>query len=79
MTEAAEKLLAFGFDTLNLDEIVSFAVHNNTRSFAVMERIGLKRDATRDFSHPRVPETHPHLKLHLFYALSRQDYLERSQ
>lgn len=75
VTEAARAWLDFGFETLGLDEIVSFAVHDNTRSSAVMERIGMRRDPARDFDHPHVPESHPHLKPHVFYSVARRDWL----
>lgn len=74
VSEAARAWLAFGFETLDLAEIVSFAVWNNDRSTAVMERIGMHRDPSRDFDHPAVPDTHPQLKRHVFYALSRTDW-----
>lgn len=74
ITEAAVKLLEYGFEELKLDEIVSFAVHNNHRSFAVMERIGMTRRPELDFDHIRVPDTHPHLKRHLVYSISKQDF-----
>ena len=70
ITEAALSLLRFGFEHLNLKEIVSFAVQDNHRSIAVMERIGMTPDPGRDFDHPRVPETHPHLKRHLVYSIN---------
>ncbi len=69
VTEASLKLLDFGFTALGLEEIVSFAVKDNKNSFAVMERIGMERIPTKDFDHPLVPNTHPHLKPHLFYAI----------
>ncbi|MDJ0612229.1 MAG: GNAT family N-acetyltransferase [Rhizobiaceae bacterium] len=69
VTEAAKRLLQFGFDDMALNEIVSFAVHTNHRSTAVMERIGMKHDPARDFDHPGVPDTHPHLKRHVVYAV----------
>ena len=68
-SEAARAALAFGFDTLGLDEIVSFTAVDNRRSRAVMERIGL-RDAHQDFEHPGVPEGH-RLRLHCLYRLAR--------
>ncbi|MHA6684524.1 GNAT family N-acetyltransferase [Mesorhizobium sp. A556] len=74
VTEAAQAWLAFGFDTLGLDEIVSFAVAANRRSTAVMERIGMKADPSSDFDHPGVSDSHPHLKHHLFYRLKRADW-----
>ena len=73
VTEAAEALLAFGFDTLDHEEIVSFVVWNNVRSTAVMERLGMRRDPS-DFDHPDVPDTHPELQRHVLYRLSREDW-----
>lgn len=79
VTEAAEALLEFGFGVMGLDEIVSFAVWNNRRSTAVMERLGMRRDASGDFDHPRVPDTHPHLKKHVLYRLARSDWQARER
>lgn len=73
-TEAARAWLAKGFGELGLQEIVSFAVHDNVRSTSVMERIGMRRDASRDFDHPGIPDTHPHLKRHVFYSLTRDEW-----
>jgi len=70
VTEAAIAWLDWGFANLEAEEIVSFAVDGNHRSTAVMQRIGMKRDISRDFDHPKVPDTHPQLKRHVFYALS---------
>jgi RimJ/RimL family protein N-acetyltransferase len=69
ITEAAFCLLQFGFEALQLDEIISFAVYTNEKSLAVMERIGMTRDASKNFDHPRVPDTHPELKRHSYYAI----------
>ena len=73
-TEAAREALRFGFDTLGLAEIVSFTSVMNTRSRAVMERIGMG-NAHEDFEHPAVPEGSP-LRLHCLYRLSRQRWSE---
>lgn len=78
VTEAARSLLAMAFDDKQTPEIVSFAVADNKRSTAVMERIGLKRDQSRDFKHPKVPNSHPHLQQHVTYALSLKDWKDRS-
>jgi len=51
-TEGARAVLAFGFETLMLPEIVSFTVPGNLRSRRVMERIGMTYDAADDFDHP---------------------------
>lgn len=74
-TEAAGAVLNWGFRERHLEEIVSFAVADNLRSRAVMERIGLRRDITGDFEHPRVPDTHPHLKRHVLYRLTCAEYM----
>ncbi|CZT35577.1 GNAT family N-acetyltransferase [Rhizobium sp. 9140] len=73
VTEAASALLAFGFEMRGVDEIVSFAVTDNHRSIAVMRRIGLIRAIDGDFDHPRVPDTHPHLKRHVLYRMKRPE------
>lgn len=77
VTEAAAALLAHAFGPLAMDEIISFAVTTNTRSRAVMQRLGMTHDPSADFDHPRVPDTHPHLKRHAFYRLSRENWLKR--
>lgn len=69
-TEAARAALEFGFETLGLEEIVSFTVPANERSWRVMERIGMTRDPADDFDHPRLPEGHP-LRRHVLYRLRR--------
>jgi RimJ/RimL family protein N-acetyltransferase len=73
-TEAAKAWLAFGFQTLALGEIVSFAVADNRRSTAVMERIGMARDASADFDHPAIGEDYAHLRRHVVYRLARTDW-----
>ena len=73
-SESALAWLAHGFETLGLSEIVSYAVHNNRRSTAVMARIGMRAEPKRDFGHPTVPDTHPHLKRHVVYRMSADDW-----
>ncbi|EIM76217.1 N-acetyltransferase GCN5 [Nitratireductor aquibiodomus RA22] len=77
VTEAARAWLAYGFETLDLEEIVSFAVVDNERSIAVMRRIGMRHDPASDFDHPGVPDNHPHLKPHALYRLSQADWRAR--
>ncbi|MDI7863684.1 GNAT family N-acetyltransferase [Rhizobiaceae bacterium n13] len=77
VTEAATALLGHGFERHGLPEIVSFAVASNRRSIAVMKRIGMQADPSRDFKHPRVPDNYPHLKHHVFYRMTREEWRER--
>jgi ribosomal-protein-alanine N-acetyltransferase len=67
-TEAARAALAFGFGELGLAEIVSFTTAANTRSAAVMERLGMERDG--EFDHPRLPEGSP-VRRHVLYRIAR--------
>jgi RimJ/RimL family protein N-acetyltransferase len=55
-TEAALRVLAYGFDALGLSEILAVTTAGNLRSRAVMRRIGMTRDPADDFDHPTVPE-----------------------
>jgi RimJ/RimL family protein N-acetyltransferase len=69
-TEAGRECVRFAFETLALGELVSFTVPSNHRSRAVMERLGMRRDANGDFDHPRLPAGHP-LQRHVLYRLTR--------
>jgi RimJ/RimL family protein N-acetyltransferase len=69
-TEAATAAIEFGFETLKLDEIVSFTVPENLRSRRVMERLGMTCSEADDFEHPLLAEGH-RLRRHVLYRLSR--------
>ncbi len=58
-SEAAQAVLEHGLKTLKLKEIVSFTVHDNTRSIHLMEKIGLERDEAADFDFPALRKGHP--------------------
>jgi RimJ/RimL family protein N-acetyltransferase len=49
-TEAARAALDDAFARLPLPEIVSYTAPDNLRSQAVMDRLGLRRDLSRDFT-----------------------------
>ncbi len=72
-TEGARASLDYGFGARGLDEIVSFSVPANTRSCAVMERLGMTRDPAGDFDHPDMPVGSP-LGRHVLYRLRREDW-----
>jgi RimJ/RimL family protein N-acetyltransferase len=69
-TEGARAVLAFGFETLGLAEIVSFTVPDNRRSRRVMEKLGMTHDPNDDFDHPLLPEGH-RLRRHVLYRMTR--------
>ena len=49
-SEAARAALDDAFDRVGLDEVLAYTAGDNVRSQAVMERLGLQRNAIRDFT-----------------------------
>lgn len=72
-SEGASAVLKYGFNYLNLNEIVAFTPVQNLRSQLVMERIGMHHDPRDDFDHPKLPKNH-HLQRHVLYRISHQDW-----
>jgi RimJ/RimL family protein N-acetyltransferase len=73
-TEAGRASLAHGFETIGVDEIVSFTARGNTRSRRVMERLAMHHDPGDDFEHPRV-DRGSDLRHHVLYRLGRDDWM----
>lgn len=69
-SEGAAAALRFGFEKLELDEIVSMTVPANVRSRRVMEKLGMTHDPGDDFDHPRLPEGSP-LRRHVLYRIRK--------
>lgn len=67
-TEGAKATLEYAFQDLHIPEIVSFTVPDNFRSRRVMERIGMTRDFTGDFLHPKLAPDHK-LAKHVLYRI----------
>jgi RimJ/RimL family protein N-acetyltransferase len=67
-TEGARAALQFGFESLQLKEIVSFTAEANVRSRRVTEKLGMTRAPGDDFDHPGLPREHP-LRRHVLYRL----------
>jgi RimJ/RimL family protein N-acetyltransferase len=65
-TEAARAVLAYGFETLGLLEILAIAAAGNVRSHAVMTRLGMTHDPADDFDDPTEP---PPLRRSVLYRL----------
>jgi RimJ/RimL family protein N-acetyltransferase len=68
-TEAALAALGYGFDVMDLPEIVAVTMARNLRSQAVMQRIGMTTDPADDFDDPDVDEAS--LRRHLVYRKLR--------
>jgi len=71
--EAARAALAIGFDQLQLDQIYSFTVPANVRSWRLMERMGMTRSPADDFDHPLLPPDSP-LRRHVTYVMRKDDW-----
>ncbi len=69
-TEAAQAALDFGFARLGLDEVVAITIAANAPSRRVMERLGMQRDESGDFDHPRIEAGHP-MRRHVLYRKAR--------
>lgn len=68
--EAARACLGFGFETLGLEEIVSFTARINLRSVRVMQKIGMQNDPADDFDHPNLAAG-DRLRRHVLYRVRR--------
>ncbi|MFJ6071201.1 GNAT family N-acetyltransferase [Streptomyces sp. NPDC093065] len=55
-TEAARAVVAYGFESLGLAEVLAVTAAGNLRSRAVMDRLGMSHDPGADFDDPGVPE-----------------------
>jgi 3-dehydroquinate dehydratase/shikimate dehydrogenase len=76
--EGALAALRFGFQTLALEEIVSFTSVGNIRSRRVMEKVGMVRRPGEDFDHQRIPRTSP-LCRHVLYRLTHSAFSIRDR
>jgi RimJ/RimL family protein N-acetyltransferase len=70
-TEGARAAIAYGFESLGLDEIVSFTSVVNARSWRVMERLGMRHDSRDDFDHPAIASSS--LRRHVLYRIAAGD------
>jgi RimJ/RimL family protein N-acetyltransferase len=68
-TEAGRAVLAYAFDDIGLDEVISFTSTTNLRSQQVMQRLGMTHDPADDFDHPNVDD--PRLRRHVLYRRAR--------
>lgn len=68
---AAQQAVDYAFTVLRLDHLVSFTTATNLRSRRLMERLGFTHDASDDFMHPLLEDTHP-LRHHVLYRKRSQ-------
>ncbi|HEY9219832.1 MAG TPA: GNAT family N-acetyltransferase [Phenylobacterium sp.] len=70
-TEAARASIDWGWANVDVDELIAITARRNLRSQAVMRRLGMTYDASRDFDHPRLLAPDDPLRAHVTYALQR--------
>ena len=68
--EAAEASLAWGWANLAVPSIAAITVPANSRSWGLMERLGMIRYPAEDFDHPDLAPGDP-LKRHILYRIAR--------
>lgn len=68
VTEAGNGCLKFAKDNVGLKEVYSFTTTGNTKSMAVMERIGMTRVEGGDFLHPKIDPGSP-FALHVLFRI----------
>lgn len=76
-SEGARAALAFAFETLCLEEVLSWTVPANGRSRSVMQALGMTHAPADDFDHPNVSEGH-RLRRHVLYRLPRGRWAQRA-
>jgi RimJ/RimL family protein N-acetyltransferase len=75
-TEAGAAALRYGFERLDLQEVVAYTVPANQRSRRVMEKLGMQY--SEDFEHPELEQNHP-MRRHVLYRLPRAKWAEISR
>jgi len=73
-TEAAKAVLKYAFETLQLDEVVSFTSIHNIKSKSVMEKLHMI-NTMQNFDHPNIPAEHK-LKEHVLYKITKAQWID---
>lgn len=72
-SEAARAWLRFGFEILDLNEIVAFTAKTNINSQRLMQRLKMTTDPADDFNHPAADPSSS-IYAHVLYRLQRDDF-----
>ena len=70
-TEAATQIFEYAFNVLRLSEVLAFTPLSNSRSLAVMQRLGMTREEKEDFNHPNL-DSNDSLCRHALFRMSDQ-------
>ena len=66
--EGAQAVVDYAFNTLGLDQIVSFTPTKNLRSIKLMKKLNMAHDPKDNFNHPKLTRNNS-LSLHVLYRL----------
>ena len=69
--EAAQATIDWAWANLQAQTIVAVTNRVNSRSWGLMERLGMQHDSAEDFDHPDVEEGHP-LRRCILYRIHRR-------
>ena len=72
--EAAQASLAWAWANLSTPTVMAITTLANTRSWGLMERLGMVRHPDEDFDHPDLAEGDP-LRPHILYRIQRPGLL----
>jgi len=75
-TEAANAALKYAFETLQIEEVVSFTSPQNIKSISVMERLNMV-DTQQNFEHPTIPFGHK-LREQVLYKITKAQWTENT-
>ncbi|UXM94507.1 GNAT family N-acetyltransferase [Bartonella sp. HY329] len=73
--EAAHYMIKQGFINLNINTIIAFTAATNQPSLKLMQKLGMQESLQKRFMHPKVPDSHPRLKLHRTFEIEKQNKL----
>lgn len=76
-TEGGNISLAYAFEQLELEEVVSFTTESNYQSRRVMERLAMENSG-QNFKYPHLPAEHP-LSEHVLYRISKSQWLQQQR
>jgi RimJ/RimL family protein N-acetyltransferase len=68
-SEAARAVLAHAKDTLKLKSVVAFTVSDNSRTIALMDKLGMAYQEGQDFDYPALKKGHPLGRFVLYRAI----------
>ena len=71
--EMALAVLRYGFESLQLHEIVSFTALQNLYGRHIMEKIGMQCHSEDNFDHPWLPNESP-FKRHALYRIAQEEW-----